>query len=404
MKIIIQKFGGTSVMNDERRNLAIDKIKAAIDKHLNPVVVVSAIGRAGDPYATDTLIQLAKSVGIEPNPRELDILMACGEIISATVMANTLKVRGYEAAVFTGGQAGIITDENFLDAKILHVEPMRILKSLEEGIIPIIAGFQGTTEKGDITTLGRGGSDVTASIMGEALNAELVEIYTDVDGVMTADPKIVPDAKVMDTIFYNEVFQMAEYGAKVLHPKAVEIAMRSNIPIVIRNTSSDYNGTLITNYHRTRSYIEEDTRIITSVANINNRIQVKIIPDKLDYESQEILFDSIAKAGVSIDMINIYPEQIFFIIDEKQSIVLEAVLKELNYEYELITDCTKVTIIGNRMRGIPGVMAKAVSALVKENIEILQTSDSHTTISCLIKSEHTNRAVNALHKYFELGK
>ncbi|WP_339785461.1 aspartate kinase [Tissierella sp.] len=404
MKIIIQKFGGTSVMNDERRNLAIDKIKAAIDKHLNPVVVVSAIGRAGDPYATDTLIQLAKSVGIEPNPRELDILMACGEIISATVMANTLKVRGYEAAVFTGGQAGIITDENFLDAKILHVEPMRILKSLEEGIIPIIAGFQGTTEKGDITTLGRGGSDVTASIMGEALNAELVEIYTDVDGVMTADPKIVPDAKVMDTIFYNEVFQMAEYGAKVLHPKAVEIAMRSNIPIVIRNTSSDYNGTLITNYHRTRSYIEEDTRIITSVANINNRIQVKIIPDKLDYESQEILFDSIAKAGVSIDMINIYPEQIFFIIDEKQSIVLEAVLKELNYQYELITDCTKVTIIGNRMRGIPGVMAKAVSALVKENIEILQTSDSHTTISCLIKSEHTNRAVNALHKYFELGK
>ncbi|OZV11580.1 aspartate kinase [Tissierella sp. P1] len=404
MKIIIQKFGGTSVMNDERRNLAIDKIKAAIDKHLNPVVVVSAIGRAGDPYATDTLIQLAKSVGIEPNPRELDILMACGEIISATVMANTLKARGYEAAVFTGGQAGIITDENFLDAKILHVEPMRILKSLEEGIIPIIAGFQGITEKGDITTLGRGGSDVTASIMGEALNAELVEIYTDVDGVMTADPKIVPDAKVMDTIFYNEVFQMAEYGAKVLHPKAVEIAMRSNIPIVIRNTSSDYNGTLITNYHRTRSYIEEDTRIITSVANINNRIQVKIIPDKLDYESQEILFDSIAKAGVSIDMINIYPEQIFFIIDEKQSIVLEAVLKELNYEYELITDCTKVTIIGNRMRGIPGVMAKAVSALVKENIEILQTSDSHTTISCLIKSEHTNRAVNALHKYFELGK
>ncbi len=404
MKIIIQKFGGTSVMNDERRNLAIDKIKAAIDKHLNPVVVVSAIGRAGDPYATDTLIQLAKSVGIEPNPRELDILMACGEIISATVMANTLKVRGYEAAVFTGGQAGIITDENFLDAKILHVEPMRILKSLEEGIIPIIAGFQGITEKGDITTLGRGGSDVTASIMGEALNAELVEIYTDVDGVMTADPKIVPDAKVMDTIFYNEVFQMAEYGAKVLHPKAVEIAMRSNIPIVIRNTSSDYNGTLITNYHRTRSYIEEDTRIITSVANINNRTQVKIIPDKLDYESQEILFDSIAKAGVSIDMINIYPEQIFFIIEEKQSIVLEAVLKELNYEYELITDCTKVTIIGNRMRGIPGVMAKAVSALVKENIEILQTSDSHTTISCLIKSEHTNRAVNALHKYFELGK
>ncbi len=404
MKIIIQKFGGTSVMNDERRNLAIDKIEAALEKHLNPVVVVSAIGRSGDPYATDTLISLARSVGIEPNPRELDVLMACGEIISATVMANTLKARGHQASVFTGGQAGIMTDDNFLDAKILQVDPIRIRRSLEEGIIPIITGFQGITEKGDITTLGRGGSDVTASIMGEALGAELVEIYTDVDGVMTADPKIVPDAKVMDTIFYNEVFQMAEYGAKVLHPRAVEIAMRSNIPIVIRNTASDYNGTLITNYHRTRSYIEEDARIVTSVANINNRTQVKIIPEKLGYESHELLFDNIAKAGVSIDMINIYPEKIFFIIDEKQSPKLEKVIEGLNYAYELIPSCTKVTIIGNRMRGIPGVMAKAVSALAKENIEILQTSDSHTTISCLIRSEYTNKAVNALHKYFELGK
>lgn len=404
MKIIIQKFGGTSVMNDERRNLAIDKIEAALEKHLNPVVVVSAIGRSGDPYATDTLISLARSVGIEPNPRELDVLMACGEIISATVMANTLKARGHQASVFTGGQAGIMTDDNFLDAKILQVDPIRIRRSLEEGIIPIITGFQGITEKGDITTLGRGGSDVTASIMGEALGAELVEIYTDVDGVMTADPKIVPDAKVMDTIFYNEVFQMAEYGAKVLHPRAVEIAMRSNIPIVIRNTASDYNGTLITNYHRTRSYIEEDARIVTSVANINNRTQVKIIPEKLGYESHELLFDNIAKAGVSIDMINIYPEKIFFIIDEKQSPKLEKVIEGLNYTYELIPSCTKVTIIGNRMRGIPGVMAKAVSALAKENIEILQTSDSHTTISCLIRSEYTNKAVNALHKYFELGK
>ncbi|WP_353094302.1 aspartate kinase [Tissierella praeacuta] len=404
MKIIIQKFGGTSVMNDERRNLAIDKIEAAIEKNLDPVIVVSAIGRAGDPYATDTLINFIKSMGVEPNPRELDILMACGEIISATVMANTLKARGHKAAVFTGGQAGIITDDNFSDARILKVNPDNIFKSLEEEVIPVITGFQGVTENGDITTLGRGGSDVTASIMGEALNAELVEIYTDVDGVMTADPKIVPDAKVMDTIFYNEVFQMAEYGAKVLHPRAVEIAMRSNIPIVIRNTSSDYNGTLITNYHRTRAYIEEDTKLITSVAHINNRIQVKIVSNKSDLDSNEKLFACIAKAGVSIDMINIYPEQIFFIIDEKQDLLLENVLKELNYEYSLIHDCTKVTIIGNRMRGIPGVMAKAVSALVKENIEILQTSDSHTTISCLIESQYTNKAVNALHEYFELGK
>lgn len=404
MKIIIQKFGGTSVTSEQRRNQAIDKIEAAINKDLFPVIVVSAIGRDGDPYATDTLINFAKSTVTEPNLRELDILMSCGEIVSAVVFSNSLKARGIESAVFTGAQAGIITNDNFSDAKILNVSPIKILNSIEKGIIPIITGFQGVTKDGDITTLGRGGSDVTASIMAEALKAERVEIYTDVDGVMTADPKIVPDARVMDTMFYNEIFQMAEYGANVLHPRAVEIAMRSNIPIVIRSTISDYNGTLVTNYDRERSYREDNGRIITSVAQINNRTQVKILSSKIGYENHEMLFDNIAKAGISIDMINIYPYQIFFIIDEKQTNLLEKVLEGLNYKYELLKNCTKVTIIGNRMRGIPGVMAKAVSALAKGNIEILQTSDSHTTISCLIESKHTNKAVNALHKYFELGK
>lgn len=404
MKIIIQKFGGTSVTGEERRNQAIDKIEAAINKDLFPVIVVSAIGRNGDPYATDTLINFAKTTVTEPNLRELDILMSCGEIVSAVVFSNSLKARGIESAVFTGAQAGIITNDNFSDAKILNVNPIKILNSLEKGIVPVIAGFQGITEDGDITTLGRGGSDVTASIMAEALNAERVEIYTDVDGVMTADPKIVPDARVMDTMFYNEIFQMAEYGANVLHPRAVEIAMRSNIPIVIRSTISDYNGTLVTNYDRERSYREDKGRIITSVAQINNRTQVKIFSSKIGCENHEILFENIAKANISIDMINIYPHQIFFIIDEKQTNLLEKVLEGLNYEYELLKNCTKVTIIGNRMRGIPGVMAKAVSALARGNIEILQTSDSHTTISCLIESKYTNKAVNALHKSFELGK
>ncbi len=404
MRIIIQKFGGTSLINDERRNQAIDKIELALNKNLSPVVVVSAIGRVGDPYATDTLLNFARSEGKVTSLRDQDILMSCGEIISAVIMANTLRARGHESAVFTGAQAGIITDNNFSNARILQVNPKNIIDSLEQGIIPIITGFQGATEKGDITTLGRGGSDVTASILGEALEAEMVEIYTDVDGVMTADPKIVPDAKVMDTIFYNEVFQMAEYGAKVLHPRAVEIAMRSNIPIVIRNTVSDLDGTLITNYDRNRSYKEDNDKIITSIAQINDRVQIKILPSKLSYENHESIFDAIAKAGISIDMINIYPEQIFFIIDEKQIDLLEKVLKELNYEYELLKNCTKVTIIGNKMRGIPGVMAKAVSALSNEKIRILQTSDSHTTISCLIESEYTNKAVNTLHKYFKLGK
>lgn len=403
MRIIVQKFGGTSLINEERRNCAIKKIENAIKNDLKPVVVVSAIGREGDPYSTDTLINMVKSVGIEPNPRELDMIMACGEIISAVIMATSLKAKGFDTIAYTGGQSGIITDDSFTEAKILHVEPINILNSIKKGKIPVVCGFQGITEYGDITTLGRGGSDVTASILGEALGAELVEIYTDVEGVMTADPKIVPDAKVIDTVFYNEVFQMAEYGAKVLHPRAVEIAMRSNIPLVIRSTVSDYKGTLITNYDRSRSFREDTDKIVTSVAYIDNRTQAKILPNQMEYEDFELIFNRIAEAGISIDMINIYPNQIYFIIDEKQTEVLEEVLKELDCKYEIVHNCTKVTIIGNRMRGIPGVMAKAVSALSKENIEILQTSDSHTTISCLIESKYTSKAVNALHNYFQLG-
>lgn len=405
MKIIVQKFGGTSLINQERRNQSIDKIKAALDKKLSPVVVVSAIGRIGDPYATDTLINFVKSIGVEPSPRELDILMSCGEIISAVTLSNTLKARGHNSAVFSGGQAGIITDDKFLNAKILRVDPKNILNALEKGVIPIIAGFQGVTEQGDITTLGRGGSDVTASIMGEALDAEMVEIYTDVDGIMTADPRIVSDARMMDSILYDEMFQMAEYGSKVIHPRAVEIAMRCNMPLVIRNTTSEVNGTLITNDYKALTYRKSDeNRIITSVTQIENKSQVNIDLSKLGHENNEMLFDCIAKAGISIDMINIYPKKVYFIVDENQTNILENVLKELNYGYKLIHSCSKVTIIGSKMRGIPGVMAKMVSALSKEDIEILQTSDSHTTISCLISSEHTNKAVIALHSYFELGK
>lgn len=403
MKIIIQKFGGTSVSSDDVRNQAIDRIIFALEEEFKPVVVVSAIGRQGDPYSTDSLINFVKTSGIDTSPREMDIIMSCGEIISAVVLSNTLRSRGYQAEVFTGGQAGIVTNDNFNNANILKVNPENIIKALEKGIIPVIAGFQGITEKGDITTLGRGGSDVTASIMGEALKAEAIEIYTDVDGIMTADPRIVEDASMIDSLPYDEVFQMAEYGSKVIHPRAVEIGMKSNIPIVIKNTRTDGKGTLITNnYKILRNGKENLDSIITSVAQIDNRVQINILTS-LRNKNNEILFDSIAKAGVSIDMINIYPDQIYFIIDGDFLNPLDMVLKELGYEYKFIKNCSKVTIIGSKMRGIPGVMAKMLSALSQESIEILQTSDSHTTISCLIDSSFTNEAINALHKYFKLG-
>ena len=197
MRLIVQKFGGTSVATKESRGMAADKIEECIGKGCFPVVVVSAIGRKGDPYATDTLIEFSGSAGAAPQPRELDLLMSCGEIISCVVLANTLKARGHESIVLSGGQAGIITDDNFGDAGILRVDAGNILNCVHKGIIPIIAGFQGITENGDVTTLGRGGSDVTGAILGEALDAESVEIYTDVDGIMTADPVLVPNANIM---------------------------------------------------------------------------------------------------------------------------------------------------------------------------------------------------------------
>lgn len=407
MKILVQKFGGTSVSTHERRQMVVDKVEAAIKNGYFPVVVVSAIGRNGDPYATDTLINMAKTVGCDTSPRELDLLMACGEIISSVMMVNTLKSRGHDSVALTGAQAGIITDENFGDAEVLKVEPQNIYKYIDKNVIPVITGFQGTTEKGDITTLGRGGSDVSGSIIGEALNAEAVEIYTDVEGVMTADPRIVPDARVMNTIFYNEVFQMAEYGAKVIHPRAVEIAMRSNIPLVIKNTMSDSPGTLITNYDKNRSYrYNKKEKIITAVAQIGGRTQIRIHFDGSagEYEDDNYLFDRIAEEGISLDMINVYPESKVFIIDDSQFSRLQRLLDSKKISYDYKKDCSKVTIIGNKMRGVPGVMAKVIRALSQNNIEILQTSDSHTTISCLIDSEYVNLAVNALHQEFELGK
>ncbi len=407
MKLIVQKFGGTSVATQERREMVVDKIDSAVKRGLFPVVVVSAIGRSGDPYATDTLINLANSVGVSSNPREMDMLMSCGEVISCVILANTIKKRGYESLVLTGGQAGIITDESFGDAEILRVDPQFIYECIEKNIIPVIAGFQGKSEKGEITTLGRGGSDVTGAIIGEALNAEAVEIYTDVEGVMTADPRIVPDAMVMDTIYYNEVFQMAEYGAKVIHPRAVEVAMRSSIPLLIKNTMTDSAGTLITNCDKNRRYrYDKRDKLLTAIAHVSGRARVRIRFDGSggEYENDNLLFSTIAAEGISIDMINVNPDFKVFIVEDINVEKLEKILGKFGYSYELKRHCSKVTIIGNKMRGVPGVMAKTISALAKQNIEVLQTSDSHTTISCLVDSANANAAVNALHQEFELGK
>jgi aspartate kinase len=399
MKIIIQKFGGTSVASDERRELVVNKIIRAKDEGYRPVVVVSAMGRRGDPYATDTLLELVKLNSENMGKREIDMLMACGEIISCSVLCATLKSKGYSCTTLTGGQAGIITNDNFGNASILRVDTNNLYRLLEMDIIPIVAGFQGMTENGEITTIGRGGSDTTAAVLGEALKASEIQIYTDVDGIMTADPRIVPDAKVIDSIGYNEVFQFAEQGAKVIHPRAVEFAMRGNIPLVIKNTMSDAPGTLITNYYEDGVY----RRLVTGITYMPNRAQVYIDSDDSDILDDEKIFTALAENKISIDLINVFPTHKVFTVDDNCVEDTEAVLKGLNLKFHMIKNCSKISVIGSGIRGVPGVMAKIIKALKRNNIEILQTSDSHTTIWCLVRNEDTVKSINALHNEFNLS-
>jgi aspartate kinase len=236
MNILVQKFGGTSVESYEKMNKVCEIIEKYKDNGHDLVIVVSAMGRKGAPYATDTLIQLCKQVNEHVSKRELDLIMSCGEIISGTLLVNILKSKKINSILLTGAQAGIITNGKYGDSSVLNVNPHRIKEELEKDNVVVVTGFQGITENGEITTLGRGGSDTSAVIVGAGLSAEIVEIYTDVDGIMTADPRIEPDAKVINSINYDEVFQMAEKGAKVIHPRAVEIAKNNNIILKIKNT------------------------------------------------------------------------------------------------------------------------------------------------------------------------
>jgi aspartate kinase len=391
MKIIVQKFGGTSVSTQQRREMVADKVIDAINKGYSPVVVVSAIGRKGDPYATDTLLSLINNSESHVNKREMDLLMSCGEIISAVVIGETLEKRKFKVKVLTGGQAGIITNNDYSDADIIKVQTNKIIDLAKEGIIPIVAGFQGVTEDGDITTIGRGGSDVTGSVLGEALKAEFIEIYTDVDGIMTADPRIVPEAKVIDKISYNEVFQFADQGAKVIHPRAVEYAMRGNVPLIIKNTMTNAPGTIIT------AAKDNSNRIVTGITHMSNRTQISVTINKKEGND---LFIKLAENGLSIDLINVFPKYKVFTVDGKDTKKAENILHKLNIDYTIINNCSKIAVIGNGMRGIPGVMAKILMVLDQNHIEVLQTADSHTTIWCLVNDEDTIKAINALHSAF----
>jgi len=405
MRILVQKFGGTSVATPQNRLLAVEKIRHAIQEGFQPVVVVSAMGRNGQPYATDTLIQLAR----EPYPllsrRELDQIMGCGEIISAVVMVSTLQAADIDALLLSGGQAGIITDSQFGNARILKVDPTRIREALSAGKVPVVCGFQGVTVEGDLTTLGRGGSDTTASALGAALQAETIEIYTDVDGIMTADPRLVPTAHILDRISYSEVSQLAHQGAKVIHPRAVEFAMQKNIPLVIKSTFSDAPGTLITSADRVEETCDAQVsdRIATGVTYVKNISQIKVEPDlpTTSLESSKI-FKILAISGINVDLINVLPRQVLFTVQEHDTHETEQRLTAVGYQLTTLRNCAKVSVVGGGMIDVPGVMASFVEALSAKNIPLLQTVDSQTSISALIEGVYMETAVSALHSQFGL--
>jgi aspartate kinase len=396
MRIIVQKFGGTSVASDEGRAKAVAKIIKAKEDGYSVVVVVSAMGRKGDPYATDTLIGLAKGVDSAIAPRELDLLVSCGEIIATIIMAQTLEKAGHAAIALTGGQAGILTDNRFGEAQILGIDPSHILQHLGEGKIVIVAGFQGITAGGDITTLGRGGSDTTATALGSALEAELVEIYTDVDGVMTVDPRIVPEAKILRELTYQEICEMANHGAKVVHPRAVAIAREKKVPVKVKSTFSEDGGTLIRD--------GQTKRVITGIAHQPGlgQILVKARSGQLNPGDEVRIFKEMAGAGINVDMNSVSAGQIGFVV--KQEVLAQAgdLLLPLGFQVELLPHCAKVAVIGAGMQEVPGIMVRVVEALHRHHLKLLQTVDSEITISCLVPEDQMAAAIKVLYNEFGL--
>ncbi len=406
MRVIVQKFGGTSVATAEGREHVVKKVQEALIQGCGVVVVVSAMGRSGDPYATDTLIGLAKGVLKNVKSRELDLLMTCGENISTVVMVQTLKKHGIEASAFTGGQAGIYTDHHFGSARIMEIKPENLWRCLEQNRVAVVAGFQGMTPEGEITTLGRGGSDTTGAALGVALNAEVIEIYTDVDGVMTADPRLVPQAKPLAVMTYNEVCEMAHLGAKVIHPRAVEIAMEGRVPLRIRSTFSDNRGTLITDGTSIGNIEIRGDKVVTGLAHISEMALVKFESDQDMNANGRVMevFQTMAGAGISVDMIQVAPFNIGFIIKEDLAERANEALGKLGIKYAMEKGFAKVAIVGSGMRGVPGVMARMVRGLQQAKIAIYHSTDSHINIACLIRREDMCNALQALHEEFQLGE
>lgn len=403
--VLVQKFGGTSVATAEGRAALRDRVREALASGRGVVVVVSAMGRSGAPYATDTLLALID--GHDVVAREADMLASIGEVVSAVVVAHELRSAGVRAVAFTGAEAGIVTDGHFGDAAVLTVEPAALVASLDAGQVPVVAGFQGVTVAGEITTLGRGGSDTSACAIGAALGAEAVEIYTDVDGVMTADPRACASVRVLDSLQYEELFQMARHGAKVMHAPAAEVAMGAGVPVRVRSTAGGAPGTLIADAERIAA--ERRRRVATAVSHVDGIARVTIeVPGAEDasphMRALTRVFRAMADAEVSLDMFTPCGGSLVFSFEESRLPEAVRVLDRIGLPYAVETGLAKVTLVGAGMHGVPGVMARTSEALEAAGVDVLQVADSHYTISVLVTMESRRDAIRALHEGFGLGE
>ncbi len=439
------KFGGTSVATHESRLASAIRVIQAKEQGFKPVVVVSAIGRRGAPYATDTLIQMLRDIdqSVEPDPRELDLLVACGEILSAVIFAHTLKTLGHTAQAFRGGQAGIRTDGVYGNARIVGINPISLFRSIEQGHIPVVCGFQGVWVPGDgspggeLTTLGRGGSDTTGAAMGAAMKAESVEIYTDVDGVKTADPDAVKGAPTLRKVTYDEVAEIAHLGAKVVHPRAAEIAMNHGIPLWVKNTFTDDEGTEIVTREKFPG------RRVTGVTHTGKLVylqfDLKNAEDGDRVPIEQRIYETIARYGVGLHMLNMSPGSTGFAVPRDQYAIVENVLDGLvvpisgriyvfqvgqapsrevetqvallgtlgevrRIAAQLTEGCTMVSLVGHEYMQQPGVFLAVLKTLYEGQVTVLQTSDSDYSLSVLVPEAEQNRAVRLLHERFGLAE
>lgn len=403
--LIVQKYGGTSVANVERIKSVAERVVKTAKEGNSVVVIVSAM--SGE---TDKLINLAYQISPNPSDREMDLLLSSGERITTALTALAIDALGHKAIALTGWQAGIITNSVHTKAKIEKITCERVINALNNGYIVVIAGFQGITEdEGEITTLGRGGSDLSAVAIASAIKSDLCEIYTDVEGVFTTDPNIVPEARKMDKISYEEMLEMASLGAKVLQTRSVEFAMKYEVPIVVRSSFSDNPGTLVTKEDESMEKV-----VVSGVTYDKNQAKISIIglPDKPGIAAK--LFTDVAKANLVVDMIvqNIssdgkYADISFTVpktdlkktLDITKSIANELGAKDVIYK----DDISKISIVGVGMRTHSGVAAQMFDTLAKHGINILTISTSEIKISCLIDSKYTELAVRALHDAFNLA-